>query len=303
MNPPTAAEAAPAGHTLPNSPQTPIAGGAPAQGRSGRRRGMLLPVVVLTLVSAACLLAPVISPYSPTAISNDLLEGPDPAHLLGTDEIGRDLLTRILHGGALSLVVAGSATALSILIGTAWGFAAALGRGWIDELLMRLADIAMAVPSLLLALVFVAAFGASQLGLALVIGLLLAPASARMVRAVALTEITAVYSDAALAYGASRLRLVVRELLPNMVVPIGVQVTVNAAHAIVIEASLSFIGLGVQPPQTSWGTLVRQGYDQLYHYAGYAIFPGITVVVVIWALNAIGDRLDDDRAGTARLAG
>jgi peptide/nickel transport system permease protein len=251
-----------------------------------------------------CVLAPVVAPYSPTNFSTTtLFARPSTAHWFGSDELGRDLFTRVLYGGRLSLMIGAEATVLAMALGLVWGVLAALGRKWFSEVLMRLADMVMGVPPILLALVAVAAFsGSSKTKLALIIGGLLAPSTARLVRALTLGENQSDYADAARAYGASRRRLVARELLPNMMPALLVQTTVNAAHAILLEAALSFIGVGVQPPAASWGSLVRAGYDQLYSYPAYAVYPGVAIILTVWALNAFGDSLGGSPELHARSA-
>jgi peptide/nickel transport system permease protein len=259
---------------------------------SVRSRRWIPPAVILTVIVLWCVLAPLVAPYSPTAFSSArLFARPSAAHWFGTDELGRDLFTRVLYGGRISLLIATESTALAMVIGALWGVLAALGRSWVSEGLMRLADVAMGIPAILLALVFVAAVGSSTTKLAIIIGVLLAPHTARFVRALTLTENESDYADAARAYGASRRRLVVRELLPNMAPSLIVQASVNAATAILLEAALSFIGVGIQPPAASWGSLVRSGYDQLYSYPAYAVFPGAAIVLAVWALNTLGDGL------------
>jgi len=254
-------------------------------------RRWLPPLIVFAVVAAATIFAPFLTPYGPAQLGETQLAPPSLAHWFGSDELGRDLLTRVLYGGRISLLVAVGATTISMIIGVLWGLAAALSRSFVSEPLMRLADIVMGIPGILLALVFVAAFGTSIVSLMVIIGILLSPSTARLSRAVALGEVQSDYALAARAYGASPARLVFRELLPNMAPQLAVQATVNAAHVIMIEASLSFVGLGVQPPDASWGTLVRAGYDRIYDAPGYAIFPGLLMVVTVWSLNSLGDRL------------
>lgn len=266
-----------------------------ARTRPSIRRSWTLPAAVTSFVIVVAVLAPILTPFGPEQLGDAVLVGPSSTHWFGTDELGRDLLTRVLYGGRISLTVAFGATALSMVLGFVWGLAAALLRRAVAEPLMRLADVVMGIPGILLALVFVAAFGTSTVSLTVIIGILLAPATARLVRAVGLSESQSDYALAALAYGASSWRLVVRELLPNMAPQLGVQATVNAAHAIMIEASLSFVGLGIQPPDASWGSLVRLGYDRIYDLAWYVIFPGLAMVVTVWALNTLGDALGAGR--------
>jgi len=268
-----------------------VPGNTRRRNRDRRSRGWIFPLIVLGLLALACLAAPLLTPYGPAEIGETQLAGPSMQHWFGTDELGRDLLARTLYGGRISLLVALGATLLSMVLGVIWGLAAALARPVISEPLMRLADVIMGIPGLLLALVFVAALGTSIGNLILIIGVLLSPSTARLVRAIALGEVKSDYALAARAYGASPGRLIFRELLPNMVPQLAVQATVNAAHVIIIEASLSFVGLGVQPPDASWGSLIRFGYDRIYDAPNYVIFPGLVMVLAIWAFNSIGDRL------------
>lgn len=258
-------------------------------------------VTVLALIVLLCVVGPWFA-QDPSAIDNaNRFASPSAAHLFGTDELGRDLFARLVEGGRISLAIGAGATAVSMLLGALWGFAAALGRGLLDELLMRLADVTMAIPQLLFALVFVAAFGASTAGLALIIGILLTPVTARMVRSAVLGELQSDYTQAALAYGATRTRLVLREVLPNISAPLGVQAAINAANAIILEAALSFVGLGVQPPEASWGTLLQQGYQKMYLSTTGVIFPALAIFLTIWMLNLLADQLggtDDLRGRT-----
>jgi ABC-type dipeptide/oligopeptide/nickel transport system permease subunit len=257
-------------------------------------RGLRRPVsvVVFGLIVAVCLLAPVIDRHSPTTTDPANAFAPASAqHWLGTDELGRDMLTRLLYGGRLSLSVAAGAVVIALVLGTAWGLAAASTRGIADQLLMRTADAAMAVPQILFALVCVAAFGASLLSLIVIAGLLLSPTSARMARAVVIQEMTLDYYAAAVACGTGPVRLLLTEVLPNVAPALGSQAVINAASAIILEASLSFVGLGVQPPQMSWGGLLQQGYGFLFSDPSYAIGPVVFILLTVLSLNLAADRL------------
>ena len=265
-----------------------------ARRRRVPRRGQwvtVTAVTVLALIALLCLIGPLFA-EDPTALDNaNRFTGIGSGSLFGTDELGRDRFARMLEGGRISLAIAGGATVVSMLVGALWGFGAALGRGLLDDVLMRTADVAMAIPQLLFALVFVAAFGATTAGLALIIGLLLTPVTARMIRSAVLGELQADYSQAAVAYGATRWRLVRRELLPNISAPLGVQAAINAANAIILEAALSFVGLGVQPPEASWGTLLQQGYQKMYQSTTGVIVPAVAIFLTIWMLNLLADQL------------
>ncbi len=259
-----------------------------------RRRIDPVPVAalaVLVIIIVGCALAPLVAPYDPTELSSDRFVGPSAAHLLGTDELGRDLFTRILYAGRTTVGIAGGAAVVAMVLGAAWGMLAAFSRGLIDDILMRLADTAMAVPQMLLALVFVAAFNPTPVNLAIIVGVLLTPVTARMVRSSVLTERESDYYLAAVAYGASRSRLVLTEVLPNIWAPLGVQTAINVSNGVILEAALSFVGLGIQDPNISWGLLVQWGYQKMSHSLGYVIFPSLAILIVIWMLNLLADQL------------
>jgi ABC-type dipeptide/oligopeptide/nickel transport system permease subunit len=260
--------------------------------RLARRPAALLSAAVVVLLVLATAGAPLVAPYAPTATDYaHLFAAPTWAHPFGTDELGRDLLTRICYGGRTSLLVAAFATAISMVVGVAWGFVAALREGWIGELLMRAADAAMGMPVILLGLVLVAAFGASTTSLIVILGVLFAPATARLARSTLLAELRAEYYLAAVSVGATRTRIVATELLPNTLPVLLARATLVVADAIFVEASLSFVGLGVQPPDASWGTLLQQGYTNLYRAYTYPIFPGLVILLAVLALNTLGDNL------------
>lgn len=257
-----------------------------------RRPAAAVAAVVVAILVVATLGAPIFAPYSPTALDfTHLFAPPTWSHPFGTDELGRDLLTRVLYGGRTSIIVAFAATGIAMLLGVVWGFASALREGWIGEVLMRVADTMMAMPVILLGLVLVAAFGASTLSMIVILGLLFAPATARIARSTLLVELRSEYYLAAVSVGASGTRIVARELLPNALPVLVSRATLILAEVIFVEASLSFVGLGVQPPDTSWGTLLQQGYSNLYRSYAYPIFPGLVILVAVLALNTLGDNL------------
>ncbi|MGI0520560.1 ABC transporter permease [Microbacterium maritypicum] len=273
--------------------------------RSARPRRRLalaswIPLALLAVIVLACVLAPIIAPYDPSAQSPDRFAGPSAAHLFGTDELGRDLFSRVLYGGQLTIFIAGGATLVAMVLGIAWGMAAAFARGIWDEILMRLADTVMAIPQILFALVFISAFGADPVKLAVIIGILLTPTTARLVRSSVLSELQEDYFTAAVAFGSRRSRLLFAEVLPNARGPIVVQAAINAANAILLEASMSFVGLGIAPPEATWGTLVQQGYQKMYQSIGYVLFPALFIFVTIWLLNVLADQFGGDRKGKGR---
>lgn len=269
--------------------------------RAPRRR---LPVAswislsVLALIVLMSVLAPLVAPYDPAQQSPDRFATPSLAHLFGTDELGRDLFSRVLYGGQLTIFIAGGATLVAMVLGIAWGMVAAFTRGIVDEILMRLADTVMAIPQILFALVFISAFGADPVKLAIIVGILLTPTTARLVRSAVISELQEDYFTAAVAFGSKRSRLLFSEVLPNARGPIVVQAAINAANAILLEASMSFVGLGIAPPEATWGTLVQQGYQKMYQSIGYVLFPALFIFVTIWLLNVLADQFGGDRKET-----
>lgn len=254
----------------------------------------VIALTLLALLVLTAVLAPLIVRWPPDQISaTELFRPPSGRHWFGTDELGRDLFSRVLYGGRIALGIAGGATALAMALGVVWGFVSAQLGGWGDELMMRVVDVVLAIPIVMFALILVAALGTGTVTLAIVIGVLLAPASARIARAGVLTELQQDYYHAAVAAGVPRLRILFGEVLPNAAPVLIARAAVNAADAIILEASLSFIGLGVAPPAASWGSLMRSGYDQIHQSVWYALFPGLVIFLAIWSLNTLGDRLQD----------
>lgn len=257
-----------------------------------RQPAAAVALTVLALLVLLVVLAPLVGRYDPTEVApRDQLQGPSAMHWFGTDELGRDLYSRIVWGGRLALGIAVTATALAMLLGTLWGGIAAMRGGLIDEILMRIVDGIMSIPIILTALILVAAFGASVTSLALILGLLHVPVTARMVRSAILVERHTEYCVAATAAGASWMRLLRREILPNTTPTLLVQASLNAASIILTEAALSFVGLGIQPPDATWGTLLQQGYAKIYTAYWFVIFPGLFIFITIWALNVLADQL------------
>lgn len=270
----------------------------------GRRRGHLVRAVlrspagaiaaaVLALLVIASLAAPLVAPYG----FDEIQTGPPfapigAAHLAGTDEVGRDLFSRLLYGGRISLGIAFGATLLAMALGVLWAGVGAMRGGLADDVAMRGADTLMAIPVMLFAMLLVGAVGRSIAGMLIVLGVLHAPFVARVVRAAVLGELHREYCTAARGFGASRMRIFVRDVLPNISPVLGVQAAVTAASVILTEASLGFVGLGVRPPHASWGTLVHDGYTHLYQSFAYVAIPGLLIFVTIWALNVLSDQVE-----------
>ena len=246
---------------------------------------------LILLILGICLAAPILAPYDPNAIAvADAFSGPTAKNWMGADDLGRDSLSRILYGGRITILIAMAATAIALLIGTTWGLVAGVRRGWVDEFLMRTADATMAIPQILFALVCVSAVGASVISLPIVVGILLSPTTARMARSAVVTELASDYVTAAIASGTKRSKLILSEVMPNIAPQLLVQLSINAA-AVMLEATLSFIGLGIQPPNASWGTLMLQGYAKIWNTYWFVFFPALAVTITILAFNAYGERI------------
>jgi peptide/nickel transport system permease protein len=259
-----------------------------------RRKTALAGLLILLLVIVAALFAPQLAPYAPTKMhARDRLQGPSREYWLGTDESGRDLFSRILYGARISIVVASAATALALAVGVPIGLLGGYRGGFVDDALMRVLDGFLAIPPVLLALTLLAALGPSQFNAIVAVGALGMPLSARITRASVLVERERDYTFAARAMGASDRYIMWRILLPNSLPPLIVTASLLAANAILLEAALSFLGLGVQPPRASWGVLLQLGYGYMSHSVWYVTFPGICIVLLVWSLNVLGDALRD----------
>ncbi len=251
-------------------------------------------VFVLAAIVFAAILAPLIAPYDPYAIAlEQRLSAPTTTHWLGTDELGRDLFSNFLFASRVSLSVGASAAALGNLLGVGLGLLAGTRRGWVDDVTMRLMDSLLAIPGLMLALAIVTSFGTSLVALVIAVGITLIPATTRIVRAATLVEEGKDYILAARTLGATGVHRALHHLLPNIVSPILLQITLGVSIAILIEAFMSFVGLGVQPPAASLGTMVAQGYGFIGISPWYVTSSGLVIFIIIWTLNVVGDSLRD----------
>lgn len=240
------------------------------------------------------LLAQVIAPYSPVELHPEIaLQPPSPQHLFGTDDFGRDVLSRVVYGARVSLMVCVISVGICSLLGLVLGVASGYFGGWIDLVIMRIVDAMFAFPVVLLAIAVVAVLGPGLENATLALGIIFTPAYARVARAAALMVMQEQYVEAARSLGASDTRIMRRDLLPNMMPALIVQTTLLFAIAIVVEAGLSFIGLGAQPPEPSWGSMLRTGREFLEIASWLAIAPGAAIFISVLGLNLVGDWLRD----------
>ncbi len=261
---------------------------------AGSDRRAMMGGMLLVLYILVALMGPGISPYDLNAPDLDIrMQAPSRAHWLGTDRIGRDVLTRIIAGSQLSLQVAAGAVIMALILGAPLGALGSYVGGTIDSLVQRVMEGIMAFPSLVLALALVALAGPSVIMLWFAIAFSSIPRYARLVRSGVLTQKEREYVDAARAMGQSPMRILVRQILPHIMAPIAVQLTLDFARAISVEASLSYLGLGLSVPYISWGTMIRDAQDFLEVAPWLAIFPGLTLAGVILAFTLVGDALRD----------
>jgi len=257
------------------------------------RKTVLISLIVLVLLVLAALLAPWISPFDPYKLSiMNRLQAPGAAHWFGTDDFGRDVLSRVIHGGRMSLLVGFLVVLLSSALGIALGLVAGFFRG-ADKVVSRVIDALMAFPDILLAIALVAALGPSLLNVVIALSIVYAPRLARIVRASTLVIRELPFVEAARALGVSTLRIVTVHVLRNLVSPLLVQGTFIFAYAILAEAGLSFLGVGISPDIPTWGTMISAGQQYMGSADWIMVFPGIAIVLSVLSLQLVGDGLRD----------
>lgn len=261
--------------------------------RSHRR--VAVGVLLVALLFLVAILSPLISPHDPLATNpdNSYLPPLSPGHLLGTDELGRDMLSRVLWGARVSLPVAFVAVAVGLIGGGLIGLTSGYAGGVVDLLLMRFIDALLAFPGLILAIAIVAALGPGLRNAMIAIGIVAIPLYARLVRAVVLQLKQMEFIVATRSLGATPIRLIVQHLIPNLMNPILVQVSLSAGFAILAEATLSFLGLGAQLPTPDWGQMINSGSTFLNNDPWLAIVPGAAISVTVYSFNLLGDSLRD----------
>ncbi|MCI8837312.1 MAG: ABC transporter permease [Hungatella sp.] len=264
--------------------------------RLARNKMAMLGLAILVVLVLCAVFADAIADYETKVVAQNIanrLKGPSAEHWFGTDEFGRDIFARIIHGSRVSLVVGLISVSVSLILGGILGAFAGFYGGRIDNVIMRVMDIFLAVPSTLLAMTIVAALGSSLVNVMLAIGVSGIPTYARIVRAAVMSVKDQEFVEASRAIGATNVTTIFREIIPNCLAPIIVQATLSVAGAILSTASLSFIGLGVQPPDPEWGAMLSGGRNFLRDAVHLTLFPGLAIVITILALNLLGDGLRD----------
>jgi peptide/nickel transport system permease protein len=260
--------------------------------RALQTRGAGFGLVVVTLVLFVALSADVIAPYNPDRPQQaGVLTAPAPAHWLGTDQLGRDVLSRIIHGTRTSVQAGVVSVGFALIAGGSIGLLAGYHGGWIDDVLVLLVDALWSFPTLVLALAIAASLGPGLTNAMLAIGVVFTPVFARLVRGQTLSVRERDFVMAARALGAGPGRIMLRHIWPNVTAPIIVQTSLLVASAIVVEAALSFLGLGTEPPTSSWGSMLKVGYQYMQQAPWLSFAPGVAIFVTVLAFNLLGDGL------------
>ncbi|MTI96199.1 MAG: ABC transporter permease [Firmicutes bacterium] len=257
-------------------------------------RQLLAGIILVGLMTLLTIVGYFYTPHSPNEMEiSRRLEAPSGQHLLGTDNYGRDILSRIMVGGRPAFQAGLVAVALGLSLGILWGALAGYYRGWLEELLMRLADGFYALPAILMALLATTLFGPGQASILVAVAVANVPIFARITRASFLSLREREFVDAARALGLSNRRIIFRHILPNALSPLLVQASVSFAAAVLAEASLSYLGLGTQPPDASWGRMLREAQAFADHALGSALYPGVAIALTVLGFNQLGDGLRD----------
>jgi len=258
-----------------------------------RDKKAVLGLIVLATLLFVAVFADLIAPYDPNDMAFDMMLEPSTEHVLGTADLGRDLFARILHGTRISLFVGISTVAISLVLGVLMGVAAGYYGGWIDMVIMRYIDLQWAFPNFIIAVYLVAVFGAGLTNVIIAIALAFLDDFARIARSMVLTLKESQYVDAARVMGASDWRIMCRHILPNATAPIIVQATVSVSYAILGEAGLSFLGLGVEADTPTWGLILSESRSFISRAWWLGVFPGLAIMITVLAINFVGDSLRD----------
>ena len=259
-----------------------------------RRPLTLVGAILVALFVLAAVLGPVAAPRDPTEIFySAILAPPSHAYPFGTDDAGRDLLSRVLAGARISLTIGLVAVSISTIAGTLCGLIAGYYRGWIDGLVMRLMDVMLAFPDILLAIVIITVLGAGLTNVMIAVGISAIPSYTRTIRAAVLSVRELEYIEAARALGASSPRIIVNHVLRNVLTPLIVLITLSIGLSILTAAGLSFVGLGAQPPAPEWGDMLNEAQNYMQQAWWMAVFPGAAIMLTVMGLNLLGDGLRD----------
>jgi peptide/nickel transport system permease protein len=281
------------------SASAPVLAAAPMQGpgfwkRAAQHRSFVLGALLTLLLAFTALLSFVWTPYSPYEVDMAAkMLAPDAHHWLGTDAYGRDIASLLLVGARASIAVGVIAVGIGLLVGTALGLLAAAERGWIEEAIMRIADFGFAFPAILSAIMLTAVFGGGMVNAIIAIGIYNIPTFARITRASANAVWSREFILAARACGKGKFAITLEHVLPNILSVLIVQATIRFAIAILAEAALSYLGLGTQPPQPSWGRMLSEAQTLLFQSPMLAVYPGVAIALAVLGLNLLGDGLSD----------
>jgi len=258
------------------------------------RTAVRVSFAILVIAMLTAILAPFIAPYDPnTPDLRNALKPPSSAHLLGTDALGRDVLSRIIYGSRVSLAVGFVSVVIAGSIGMLLGLVAGYAGGKVESVIMRFIDVMMSIPLIILALFIAALIGKGLGNVMLAIGLGMTPSYARLMRGQVKSIKQLDYVTAGIISGAGRIKIMFKHILPNSLSPIIVLMTMNLGTAILTEAALSFLGLGINPPTASWGAMISDGYNHLRTLPLLSLAPGVTIIMVVLAFNIVGDALRD----------
>lgn len=281
----------------PAAAHTSAAGQTPSRLRSfllwaRKEPGAAVALVFLVILGLIIVLAPWISRYNPDEQDfTNMLASPSWAHLFGTDDLGRDMMARVFHGGRVSVLASVLAVVVAFAIGTPIGVITGYVGGKLDDVAMRVVDTLMSFPAIILAIAVTAALGPGVVNAMIAVGIVLSPIYARLMRGQVMSVKGDLYVEASRSFGARHRQVVFRHIIPNSIQPVIVQSALLLAVALIAEASLSFIGLGVQPPQSSWGVLLGRAYRNMYSAPLQMLFPGGAIVLTVLAFNTLGDAL------------
>lgn len=259
-----------------------------------RNKKAVVGAIILIIIASGAIFAPYIAPYSPIQQNlRNRLQPPSADHLLGTDQFGRDTFSRILYGGRISLRIGFITVGIALVVGGMLGLIAGFYGGILDHLIMRIMDMMLALPGFLLALAIISALGSSLENVMIAVGISLIPGFCRLMRAAVLSVVENDYVQAAIALGASNLRVIIKYILPNAVNPLIVHSSLTMASSILFAAGLSFLGMGAQPPTPEWGKMIsdNRAFIREAHYV--VTFPGLAIVLSVLSLNMVGDGLRD----------